>query len=49
MKKLLDKIDQYIWKRGGILYRIWFVFEGSGKRDDDTGAELGIIRRRLTK
>ena len=42
MENILSKIDQYICKRGGILYRFWFVYE-------QVDEETGYIKRRFFK
>lgn len=49
MKKLLDKIDQWIYRKGGFLYRVWFIWKGTGEFDEDTGAENGYLERRFFK
>lgn len=46
IKTLLNKIDQYIWKRGGLLFRLWFTFEEYGEED---GEPVGYVKRRLFK
>lgn len=47
MKNLIKKLDSYIYKRGGWLYRMWFVFDGSGQFDNDSGAEMGYVKHRI--
>ena len=50
-KSRLDFIDQFIWKRGGLLYRIWFEWKPvePEEKDEDTGAIMGRVNRRYFK
>jgi len=45
--KIVKIIDNYIYKKGGWLYKIWFVFEGSGRFDEDSGSEMGYVKHNI--
>ena len=49
MKKILDAIDQFIWEKGGILYKLWFKWTPNvpEEKDHDTGAIMGTVNRRF--